>query len=1134
MGKIIIGLDLGIASVGISIVEAETKKILHRQSHLFKILSETGTETKPGGYGEGARGKKRRQRRTIQRRSQRRKDFIRLINDYEVENKEKVKSKYSNIFNFNAEEVKKEPYPIYELAVKGLTKELNPKELFKVLYSKLSFRGVSFNSPNEDMEQSVAIQLLDILNKNKKVRTPNARVDYSDKQNNNVINFSIKRNRKDLEKIIDNCSYLKGTDFKKDFLGDETSEILSIKYGIFSRVRDFSYGPGSEKSRTDFGIYKNNGDKLKNLWETSIGKCPVYPEEFRSLKCQSLPEISNLLSQLNSMFIATIDGLEPFTQHQKIEIISNMLKELKSVTPKRIENWLDLSKNTLNGFPTTKDKKSHNIEKCSNIIRLYQRGVLKFVNFATMIEEIFYVDKIMSDYLIHFYTKDEIVNANKDYQKSIQIIKEKDIKKIIKNYENFCCLNPIDKSKNKIEDKILEELEKYKKNNISGTNSFSLKAISKYINNNISNKNSISVYYRKQIQVAKMNQYSFNHSKYINNRLMDGVEFISPNIKNSVSECVKLINKALKKFVYNGNKYELDAIIIETTDDAKYALNGLQNNKNIIKEQEYWTAKKDAIIKKYPEIKNKDKTIEKIILLNLQNNCDLYDGIPINDEDVILYPEKFEIDHILPLSRSQNNNRENKVLTKLSNNRNKGNKTPFEWLSSSVYDELKKEWESTLKDQQTKLEFMLMENYSIKERGFIARNLTETQYIMKTIKTAFISWKNHMYNNFSLNEDIYKQISNFEILTISGCATQRLRDKKYFNIIKERGSSAEHHNVDASICALLGTLPEFRETMNSFLRFIDNVTGEVKYKYNDKKPIDIFDLEIIKYDIWKQLSNEIKNSNWILSYKSSLKLSKYKTIEEKLLKIEKWKPKKLSNENICGYIKINEEKYKKDYYSLLSLKDSNKILKLNKIFQVSYEDSKCLNPNNYFESLKKIWNKYYDESDVKNDPFVKYMEEHMKDDISFKLAYIKKCVKVIDGNLNLEISKLKFYGEHSTGFELKKMDSDHYKSNAYLDSLSTKCIYIIKNNKGTLEFRKGDFFNEEERKIKIENLWPPVEIIEIGQTYNIDDNLYNVTTFDKTMGAIKLVPIGFESKPIRKPYSTFIKLNPVSANYLKK
>jgi CRISPR-associated endonuclease Csn1 len=272
--KLIIGLDLGIASVGISVVDKDTKKIIHRQSHLFKILSEPKTLTTPGGYGEGARGDKRRQRRTIQRRTQRRLDFISLINDTEIKSGKrkgeirKANPKYKEIFNFDANIEKNLSYPIYELAVKGLTKELTPKELFKVLYSKLSFRGVSFTLPNEDENSlSVAEELLDILNKNKKLRSPSARVILEDEQNDNKIamQFSLKRNKKDLIKIIDNCSYLKETNFKNDFLGDDESDDIVIKSGIFSRVRDFSQGPGSDKSRTNYGVYKEDGKQVNNL-----------------------------------------------------------------------------------------------------------------------------------------------------------------------------------------------------------------------------------------------------------------------------------------------------------------------------------------------------------------------------------------------------------------------------------------------------------------------------------------------------------------------------------------------------------------------------------------------------------------------------------------------------------------------------------------------------------------------------------------------------------------------------------------------------------------------------------------------------------------------------------------------------
>ncbi len=1132
--KLIIGLDLGIASVGISVVDKDTKKIIHRQSHLFQILSEPKTLTSPGGYGEGARGDKRRQRRTISRRKQRRLDFISLINDTEIKSGKrkgeirKANPEYKVIFNFNANVEKNVAYPIYELAVKGLTTELTPKELFKVLYSKLSFRGVNFTLPNEDENSlSVAEELLDILNKNKKLRSPSARIVISDveKQNDKAIpmQFSLKRNKKDLVKIIDNCSYLKGTNFKNDFLGDDESDDIVIKSGIFSRVRDFSQGPGSEKSTTDYGVYKKDGQQVNNLWEESIGKCPVHTGQQRSLKCQSLPEIANLLSQLNSMKISN----EKLTPEQKEKVISNVIKELVPPSPTKIINWLKLDKNSLTHYPKSKDRKKHNIEKCENLIRLYKRQALIFIDFAKAIEEIYYVDKITSKHLIHFYNKDELVNANKDYKLSILEIKKYDHKKIIKDYETYCCLNPV--TTTKTPKAMSKELENFQKNNISGTHSFSLLALKEYINKNINDIKSMSTFYRKETNIFEMNQYIFEKNgkkiKYINNRLMDNVDFISPNIKNTMSECCKLVNKVLKKYVYNGSMYDLDAIIIETTNDTKYALNGLENNKAIIKEQTANEKIKAEIKNKYPSIK--DVNIEKIILLKKQQGVDLYDGKSINELDIIDNPANYEIDHILPISRSQNNNRENKVITKTENNRSKGNKTPIEWLSSKTnFNDLKILWKEILKDEPKKLNFMEMENFSMKERSFIARNLTETQYIMRRIKIAFEAWKSYMKENFNSDNNIYGKLSNLEIITVSGSVTQRLRKEKYLNLPKkDRNILAEHHSIDASICAVLGTIEEFRETIRSFILSIDDETGEAKWAYNTKKPIDIFDQSKVKHEIWENLSKSILESNWWLSHKASCKLNKCKTIEEKQKKIESWIPKKLSGETIYGYVEVNGLNKTKDRFDLLELKDTE-IQQLKNYFGKSYKESKCLNANNYFESLKKIWNKYYDSTNPKINPFSKYMDE-FKDEEDFRLAILKGCVKISDDNLQADISRLTFIGEKSSGVNLSKISN-----NAFVTQLTPKCIYLIEDKEGKKKFLNVNWFDDHIKQLDEEG-YIIIDIIEIGTIYSIENSLYRVTGCHKTNGYLQYTPIHGENVPQQKPFSTFSKLKTEKINIIK-
>lgn len=90
----------------------------------------------------------------------------------------------------------------------------------------------------------------------------------------------------------------------------------------------------SEKSRTNGGIYTKNRDEnveyktLKDMWEVSIGKCPVFRSEQRSLKCQALLEIGNLLSQINTIYYKVNNEKIYLTKEDKENIlyISKLVK----------------------------------------------------------------------------------------------------------------------------------------------------------------------------------------------------------------------------------------------------------------------------------------------------------------------------------------------------------------------------------------------------------------------------------------------------------------------------------------------------------------------------------------------------------------------------------------------------------------------------------------------------------------------------------------------------------------------------------------------------------------------------------------------------------------------------------------
>ncbi len=332
--KVVLGIDLGTNWHGVSGLLAiddndETKNhfITNPTSYWVKGLS----DPQSGTYKKGERGNYRRTRRTISRNKQRRVDFDKLVRS-------------TNAFNFDIETVKTDStYDIYKLAFDGLTKELKPDELYKVLYKFVKNRGSGRYIPNQTDKPIVEV-LYEISSSNERVRGKGGRLYYTYSHNDETgeviksekktttFEFSRRALKKDLAKILANVSYL-NDDFKEKYLS------------FFDRQRDFATGPGSEKSPTEYGCYQVVDGKITktkdNLWETSIAKCPVFSEERAAFKGCLTNELAEFTSQLSFL---RING-EKLNQNQKELIWSQLLATKTAPSEKSIRKWLQLTEN---------------------------------------------------------------------------------------------------------------------------------------------------------------------------------------------------------------------------------------------------------------------------------------------------------------------------------------------------------------------------------------------------------------------------------------------------------------------------------------------------------------------------------------------------------------------------------------------------------------------------------------------------------------------------------------------------------------------------------------------------------------------------------------------------------------------
>lgn len=191
----------------------------------------------------------------------------------------------------------------------------------------------------------------------------------------------------------------------------------------------------------------------------------------------------------------------------------------------------------------------------------------------------------------------------------------------------------------------------------------------------------------------------------------------------------------------------------------------------------------------------KGSLLEKKALYKSQNGIDPYTGEAISYERLLSDGSYAETDHILPRSRSFDNSMGNKVLTLTRNNRNKKERTPYEWMTSGEdsapsWDEFKARVQKFHKGfAPVKLRNLLDTDFAEREheKGFIDRHLNDTRYL----SSAISKW---------VEESIcFDNPDARHVFAVSGGATANLR--RIWGIKKDRDDGGRHHAADAAVIA---------------------------------------------------------------------------------------------------------------------------------------------------------------------------------------------------------------------------------------------------------------------------------------------------------------------------------------------
>ncbi|NOT66400.1 MAG: type II CRISPR RNA-guided endonuclease Cas9 [Methylotenera sp.] len=208
-------------------------------------------------------------------------------------------------------------------------------------------------------------------------------------------------------------------------------------------------------------------------------------------------------------------------------------------------------------------------------------------------------------------------------------------------------------------------------------------------------------------------------------------EVRNPVVLRALTQARKVINAMIRKY---GSPTQIN---IELSRELSQPYS---ERKEIEGKQKEFQAEKERTVKQFNDTFGRDPRGDEFTKFRLwrEYNYCAYSGAYL--EPARLLEEGYaEIDHILPYSRSMDDSLNNKVLCTSKANRDKGNKTPYEYLNgasaSPQWHEYKIRIETHKAFRQAKRNRLLRVDFDEKaEQEFRERNLNDTRYIARFLQ----------------------------------------------------------------------------------------------------------------------------------------------------------------------------------------------------------------------------------------------------------------------------------------------------------------------------------------------------------------------------------------------------------------
>lgn len=305
----------------------------------------------------------------------------------------------------------------------------------------------------------------------------------------------------------------------------------------------------------------------------------------------------------------------------------------------------------------------------------------------------------------------------------------------------------------------------------------------------------------------------------------------NPVVKRAISQTLKVIRAVKRKYGCMPVEIHIElarelAKSYADRDKMKKSMNDNQVRNEKIRAR---------LIKEFGILQPKGQDIVKFKLYEQQNGICAYSLKPFDVQRFLHEPDYAEVDHIIPYSRSMDDSYHNKVVVLTAENRQKGNRTPLEYLQKypGRQDAFVTWVKANIRDYR-KRDNLLIATDVIEndEMDWKDRNLNDTRYISTFVYNYLLA----QFQKKALELTPGYTERKRRILSVNGAITAYIR--KRLGIPKIRANGDLHHAVDAVIIAAVTTgviqkitryskMRELYRSSNEQETYIDTRTGEI-------------------------------------------------------------------------------------------------------------------------------------------------------------------------------------------------------------------------------------------------------------------------------------------------------------------